>query len=526
MPRAPTGRDFYVATSEEIRDGRTTDVYFLRTLDILKKAGKDRTRVVAEVTAGTLPNGWPWGILCGVEEAVHLLAGKVVSLWSLPEGSLFPARTARGLRGGPQVPRGEGPADCPGRYVLRREDGGSPGRRSDPGPHGSATRHAGLPPRQLPRDCAGGPLGTGPSRPQGRADFRVRFRRREDDPGARRCGRRWIRRRHEAEQRADDRLRDGHRRGRGQTGGQAWQVRRPQGSAALPEGRDLRGRGADVRGGGVEDGPRLRPVSGQWSGLDAAPVARGHPAADGRRNLPCGPRNLTEPFIEPHRFVGATMDRSKASVRATYDRFAASYAAAPQRPWDEALDVIMYLPAGRQVLDVGCGHGRHARPLALTGQSVVGIDVSRKLLSIGKKATSSSQDFRSIEWVGADATALPFPDATFDAALSIAVLHHLPSRADRLLAVTEMRRVLRPGAKAFLSVWSVDDPYLEGVLGGRPKKPDVEIPWRLPDGTTVPRPYHLFKDDELERLIIESGLEGESFFRGAGNRFALARANG
>ena len=220
------------------------------------------------------------------------------------------------------------------------------------------------------------------------------------------------------------------------------------------------------------------------------------------------------------------MDRSKASVRATYDRIAASYAAARERPWDEVLDFITDLPAGSQVLDVGCGHGRHARPLALTGQSVVGIDVSRKLLSIGKKATSSSQDFRSIEWVGADATALPFPDATFDAALSIAVLHHLPSRADRLLAVTEMRRVLRPGAKAFLSVWSVDDPYLEGVLGGRPKKPDVEIPWRLPDGTTFPRPYHLFKDDELERLIIESGLEGESFFRGAGNRFVLARANG
>src|SRR5437762_7116806 len=103
MPRAPTGRDFYVATPEEIRDGRTTDVYFLRTLDILKKAGKDRTRVVAEVTAGTLPNGWPWGILCGVEEAVHLLTGRPVSLWSLPEGSLFPARTARGI----PVPRSE-----------------------------------------------------------------------------------------------------------------------------------------------------------------------------------------------------------------------------------------------------------------------------------------------------------------------------------------------------------------------------------------------------------------------------------
>jgi hypothetical protein len=89
-----------------------------------------------------------------------------------------------------------------------------------------------------------------------------------------------------------------------------------------------------------------------------------------------------------------------------------------------------------------------------------------------------------------------------------------------------MRRVLRPGSPAFLSVWSLDDPYLEKALGGRPKKPDVEIPWRLPDGTTVPRPYHLFKEGELEGLIIESGLEGESFFRGSGNIFALARTHG
>ena len=49
------------------------------------------------MTAGNLPNGWPWGVLCGVEEAVHLLQGKSVSLWSLPEGSLFPPRTARGI---------------------------------------------------------------------------------------------------------------------------------------------------------------------------------------------------------------------------------------------------------------------------------------------------------------------------------------------------------------------------------------------------------------------------------------------
>jgi len=57
MPKPAPGRDFYIATADEIRAGRTTDIYFVRTLDVLKKAGRDRTNVVAEMTTGGLPNG-------------------------------------------------------------------------------------------------------------------------------------------------------------------------------------------------------------------------------------------------------------------------------------------------------------------------------------------------------------------------------------------------------------------------------------------------------------------------------------
>src|SRR5207245_9973788 len=97
MPKPTPGRDFYLATEDEIRAGRTTDVYFVRTLDILKKAGRSRANVVAEATTGGLPNDWPWGIFCGLEEDVHLLQGKAVSLWSLTEGSVFPPKTPRGV---------------------------------------------------------------------------------------------------------------------------------------------------------------------------------------------------------------------------------------------------------------------------------------------------------------------------------------------------------------------------------------------------------------------------------------------
>src|SRR5947207_12237771 len=206
-------------------------------------------------------------------------------------------------------------------------------------------------------------------------------------------------------------------------------------------------------------------------------------------------------FIRRYRLVPG-MGRSKADVRATYDRIAESYAQARIEPWPEVVDFITDIPAGDLVLDVGCGHGRHSRPLALTGHRVVGVDVSRRLLSIGRKSTSSSNEFRSIEWVGADATALPFPDRTFDAALSIAVLHHLPSRDDRRLALAELRRVLQPEGKALVSVWSFDAPQIAARRGRPPNGPDVESPWAPPDGTRGPPPY---------TLLLTRGVERESF---------------
>lgn len=96
MPR-PREREFSIATPGEILEGKTTDVYFLRTLEILKAAGRDQEPVVGEVTTTSLPNGWPWGLLCGVSEVVRLLEGRSVSLWALPEGSVFPDKTHRGV---------------------------------------------------------------------------------------------------------------------------------------------------------------------------------------------------------------------------------------------------------------------------------------------------------------------------------------------------------------------------------------------------------------------------------------------
>ncbi|MFQ6013081.1 MAG: nicotinate phosphoribosyltransferase [Thermoplasmata archaeon] len=89
---------FHIADESDILAGRTTDVYFQRTEEILQAEGKDAEPVVAEVTAGRLPQAWPWGIFCGLEEVVHLLEGRPLDLYALPEGTLFAPRSHGGVR--------------------------------------------------------------------------------------------------------------------------------------------------------------------------------------------------------------------------------------------------------------------------------------------------------------------------------------------------------------------------------------------------------------------------------------------
>jgi len=150
--------------------------------------------------------------------------------------------------------------------------------RNSAGPDGRPTRHPGLPSRELPRHRARGAVGARSSRPQGRSDFRVRLRRRELDPRSPRGRGRRLRRGHEPEQRAHDRFRVGHRRGRREGRCEARQVRRPQGSPTMPEGRHVRGRSAVVPDVRVQDGARIHPIPGWRPDGRTASSARGDPA--------------------------------------------------------------------------------------------------------------------------------------------------------------------------------------------------------------------------------------------------------
>ncbi|MBI4636912.1 MAG: nicotinate phosphoribosyltransferase [Candidatus Rokubacteria bacterium] len=81
-------RPFHTASDAEIKRGEVSDVYFARTVQILKFRN-DRTRVKAEVYLKSLPDDWQWGILAGLEEATGLLEGLPVDVRAMDEGTVF-----------------------------------------------------------------------------------------------------------------------------------------------------------------------------------------------------------------------------------------------------------------------------------------------------------------------------------------------------------------------------------------------------------------------------------------------------
>jgi nicotinate phosphoribosyltransferase len=81
----------YIATFKEIREGKTTDIYFKRTVDILKARGLEGVRVQAEVFLKRFPENYRWGVFAGLPDALAIFEGKEVSVKALPEGTLFMA---------------------------------------------------------------------------------------------------------------------------------------------------------------------------------------------------------------------------------------------------------------------------------------------------------------------------------------------------------------------------------------------------------------------------------------------------
>lgn len=150
-----------------------------------------------------------------------------------------------------------------------------------------------------------------------------------------------------------------------------------------------------------------------------------------------------------------------------------------------------------KLLNVGSGHGADFLPFKKSFE-LYGVDFSIEMI---KQARRYSQKFEfPVSLFVADVRHLPFADNTFDWAISVATYHHIQGREEQTRALQELKRVLKPGGEAFLTVWN----RCQLRFWLKPK--EVRMPWRA-KSRIVYRYYYLFRFPEFEELVKKAGFQ-------------------
>lgn len=206
-------------------------------------------------------------------------------------------------------------------------------------------------------------------------------------------------------------------------------------------------------------------------------------------------------------------------VHEFYETVASHFSSTRYNAWPRVAAFVRSLAPGSLVADIGCGNGKYMKCVG-ADSVVIGGDRSASLAAI------CQQNGQNV--MVCDAMLVPIRSASCDAALSIAVLHHLSTQHHRLAAVKELVRVLRVGGRGVIYAWAHEQ-KASSKRQFDASKQDFMVPWNLdrrfaqPRRTdaaaasaggdavetaapiVVQRYCHMFKEGELEQLVATTG---------------------
>ncbi|MDD5190453.1 MAG: class I SAM-dependent methyltransferase [Dehalococcoidales bacterium] len=165
---------------------------------------------------------------------------------------------------------------------------------------------------------------------------------------------------------------------------------------------------------------------------------------------------------------------------------------------------------GGKLINLGCGHGADFLPFA--GKfKLYGMDFSEEMIRLARKYAVKYKFEPNL--LTADLTALPYGDDSFDYAIAVATYHHL-KQPQRLPALRELYRIMKPGGYVFITVWN----RRQSKFWFKPG--ELMVPWRTKQETLY-RYYHLFTYGEIDKLVRQAGFEVEKLSAENDFRFPL-----
>lgn len=202
-------------------------------------------------------------------------------------------------------------------------------------------------------------------------------------------------------------------------------------------------------------------------------------------------------------------------VHEVYDAIAPHFSLTRSKPWPRVEEFLNSLAANSLIVDVGCGNGKYMTNTGEKQHTFIGMDRCNGLTKCASIRTEN-------DVIDGDCLQIPLQDGMFDAALNIAVVHHICTRERRIRAWQETVRLLRIDGLALCFVWARERPegvpdvrYQRKMLQRTFEGSDMLVPWHyrtkkegadsdhiLGDPIAVyKRYYHIYNQGELEEEL-------------------------
>ena len=200
----------------------------------------------------------------------------------------------------------------------------------------------------------------------------------------------------------------------------------------------------------------------------------------------------------------------KKNVYEVYQDIAEHFDITRVNKWTWVEEYLNKLKLNSLVLDLGCGNGRNMNHSNI---KFIGVDNCDKFVRICNE--------KGLNVINSNMTKINLENEKVDAIICIAAFHHLSTPENRIDALREMKRLVKPNGKILLSVWSINQP-----LKTRRKFNNYGnniVLWNS-YGKIYERYYYIFKVDEIKNLFRLVGLSLVNHEYSCGNEvFTLLR---